>query len=248
MHAITNLKTGTAIDNDSIVSESADGVLVKNYDCIKFIPASDLKIEEKAEDGVYSKNEAAPEYGFARDDFSSDYYTEKAEYRLGISGLEFKTATYFKDTAIVSKAIDVSKCEYITLSVKESEAYNSFAEYSILDGTDEEVPILPEGRGEVAGEKLFYGLPTRFTVNRSQKEPVLYEDGAINSKDYALLSGDDFDSHEYVISYIPGGENVHKYIPKNGIVRLKIVIRNFTDTFSPVEVSDIRLVLWGSGT
>ena len=54
----TNLKTGTVIEADSIVDESSGGILVKNSDCIKFIPLSDLKIEELADDGVYSKSEA----------------------------------------------------------------------------------------------------------------------------------------------------------------------------------------------
>ena len=46
MKRITNLKTGTVIDTDSIVNESYSGILVKNSDCIKFIPFSDLKVED----------------------------------------------------------------------------------------------------------------------------------------------------------------------------------------------------------
>lgn len=244
MKQITNLKTGVVIDADTIVGESSSGILVKNSNCIKFIPASDLLIEEKADDGVYSKNETSPKFSYARDSFSSDYYTEKAEYILGLSNLEFKTVSYYKNTAIISKPIDVSKCGYITLSVKESESFNSSVEYSILDGTDEEIPILPENREEVTGEKLFYDLPTRFIINQSQKTPVVYEDNNISSKDFNLLTHDDFLEHEYRLDYYPGGETIHKYIPKNDSVRIKIVIRNFTETFSPVEISDIRLNLY----
>ena len=197
MKRIINLKTGTVIEADSIVNESSSGILVKNSDCIKFIPFSDLKIEELADDGVYSKNEENPEFNFARESFSSDLYTEKAEYKLGISDLEFKTVNYFKDTAIITKPVDVSECSYITLSVKESEGYNSFVEYYIIDGIDDEIPILPEDRREVTGEKLFYGLPTRFIVDNSQKQPILYEDGKVSNKDYNLLTHEDFLNHEY---------------------------------------------------
>lgn len=246
MKRITNLKTGTVIEANSIVDELSGGILVKNSDCIKFIPLSDLKIEELADDGVYSKSEENPEFNFARDSFSSDLYTEKAEYKLGITNLEFKTENYFKDTAIITKPVDVSGCSYITLSVKESEAYNSFVEYSIIDGIDDEIPILPEGRKEVTGEKLFYGLPTRFIVNNSQKQPILYEDGKVSNKDHNLLTHEDFLNHEYKLDYWPDRESINKYLPKNDNISLKIVIRNYTDTFSPVYISDIRLKLYGS--
>ena len=246
MKRITNLKTDTVIEVDSIVDESSSGILVKNSDCIKFIPFSDLKIEELADDGVYSKNEGNPEFNFARDSFSSDSYTEKAEYTLGISDLEFKTVNYFKDTAIITKPVDVSKCSYITLSVKESKVYNSFVEYSVIDGIDDEIPILPEDRKEVTGEKLFYGLPTRFIVDNSQKQPILYEDGKVSNKDYNLLTHEDFLNHEYRLDYWPDGESINKYTPKNDNISLKIVIRNYTDIFAPVYISDIRLNLYGS--
>lgn len=246
MKRIINLKTGIVIEADSIVNESSSGILVKNSDCIKFIPFSDLKIEELADEGVYSKSEANPEFNFARDSFSSNLYTEKAEYKLGIANLEFKTVNYFKDTAIVTKPVDVSECSYITLAVKESEGYNSFVEYSIIDGIDDEIPILPEGRKEVTGEKLFYGLPTRFIVDNSQKQPILYEDGKVSNKDYNLLTHEDFLNYEYRLDYWPDGESINKYFPKNDSISLKIVIRNYTDTFSPVYISDIGLNLYGS--
>ena len=246
MKRITNLKTGTVIETNSIINESSGGILVKNSDCIKFIPFSDLKIEELANDGIYSKNEENPEFNFARESFSSDLYTEKAKYKLGIANLEFKTVNYFKDTAIITKPVNVSECSYITLSVKESEAYNSFVEYYIIDGIDDETPILPEDRKEVTGEKLFYGLPTRFIVDNSQKQPILYEDGKVSNKDYNLLTYEDFLSHEYRLDYWPDGESINKYTPKNNNISLKIVIRNYTDIFSPVYISDIRLNLYRS--
>lgn len=241
---ITNLKTGIVIDTDSIVNESSSGIFVKNSDCIKFIPLSDLKIEEMADDGVYSKSEANPEFNFARDSFSSDLYTEKAEYKFGIANLEFKTVNYFKDTAIITKPIDVSECSYVTLSVKESEAYNSFVEYSIMDGINDEIPILPENRREVIREKLFYGLSTRFIVDNSQKLPVLYEDGKISNKEYNLLTHEDFLNHEYSLDYWPCEESINKYVPKNDSISLKIVIRNYTDIFSPVYISDVRFNIY----
>ena len=246
MKRITNLKTGTVIEANSIVNDSSGGILVKNSDCIKFIPFFDLKIEELADDGVYSKNEENPEFNFARDSFSSDLYTEKAEYTLGIADLKFKIVNYFKDTAIITKPVDVSECSYITLSVKESEGYNSFVEYSVIDGIDDEIPILPEDRKEVTGEKLFYGLPTRFIVDNSQKQPILYEDGKVSNKDYNLLTHEDFLNHEYRLDYWPDGESINKYLPKNDNISLKIVIRNYTDIFSPVYISDIRLSLYRS--
>lgn len=244
MKRITNLKTGIVIDTDSIVNESSSGIFVKNSDCIKFIPLSDLKIEEMADDGVYSKSEANPEFNFARDSFSSDLYTEKAEYKFGIANLEFKTVNYFKDTAIITKPIDVSECSYVTLSVKESEAYNSFVEYSIMDGINDEIPILPENRREVIREKLFYGLSTRFIVDNSQKLPVLYEDGKISNKEYNLLTHEDFLNHEYSLDYWPCEESINKYVPKNDSISLKIVIRNYTDIFSPVYISDVRFNIY----
>lgn len=239
---ITNAKTGKTVPNEKLALDLRNGILVKNKECIKFIPEADLKREKTAEAGTYSNNEEAPSLlGF---EGNTNSYTEKAVYKFGLENLEFLKVQHDKESAIISNLMDVSGAEYITLEVTEEQKLNSEAEYYILDETLNETAILPTGQSKIEMEKLFYGLPTRFLIDSAKGVPVLYEDSRPSSKNYLTLEFDDYNDHEYCLSYYPYTENAYRYKPYSDTIRLKIIIRNYTDIFSPVVINDIKIRLW----
>lgn len=239
---ITNAKTGKNVPNENLALDLGNGILVKNKECIKFIPEADLMREKTAEAGTYSDNEEAPLLtGF---ESNTNSYTEKAVYKFGLENLEFLKVQYDKTSAIISSPVDVSEAECITLEVAEGKKLDSEAEYYILDETLNETAILPTGQSKIEMEKLFYGLPTRFLIDSAKGVPILYEDGRPSSKNYLTLEFDDYNGHEYCLSYYPYTENAYRYKPYSDTIRLKIIIRNYTDIFSPVVINDIKIRLW----
>ena len=239
---ITNTKTGKTISDENLALDLGQGILVKNKECVKYIPETDLNREKIAEAGSYSNSDKVPILGSHEADSGS--YTEKAIYKFGLENLEFQKVEYDKACAIISSPVDVSGAQYITLEVTEGQKYNSTAEYYILDETMNETAILPMGQNRIELEKLFYGLPTRFLIDSGKDEPILYEDGKPSSKNYMALEYDDYNEHEYCLSYYPYLEKAYRYVPCSGTVRVKIIIRNYTDIFSPVSIGDIKIRLW----
>ena len=239
---ITNTKTGKAISDENLALDLGQGVLVKNKECVKYIPEADLKREKIEEAGTYSNNEEVPKLINLEDSTSS--YTENAIYKFGLENLGFQKIEYDKTCAIISSPIDAIDADYITLEVVEGQKYNSAAEYSILDETMNETSILPIGQSKIEMEKLFYGLSTRFLIGTEKGAPALYEDGKPSSKNYLALEFGDFIDHEYCLSYYPYSEKAYRYIPGSRNIRLKIIIRNYTDIFSPVTIEDIKIRLW----
>ena len=126
---ITNAKTGKTVPNENLALDLGNGILVKNKECIKFIPEADLKREKIAEAGTYSDNEEAPILeGF---EGNTNSYTEKAVYKLGLENLEFLKIQYDKANAIISSPIDAREANYITLEVTEEQKYHSEAEHFV---------------------------------------------------------------------------------------------------------------------
>ena len=239
---ITNAKTGKTVPKENLALDLGNGILVKNKECIKFIPEADLKREKTAEAGTYSNNEEVPILaGF---EGYTNSYTEKAVYRFGLENLEFLKVQYDKESAIISSPIDARGADYITLEVTEGQKYNSEAEYYILDEIMNETAILPIGQSRIEMEKLFYGLQTRFLIDTAKGVPVLYEDGRPSSKNYLALESDEYNSHEYCLSYYPYTEKAYRYEPCSNTIRIKIIIRNYTDKFSPVVINDVKIRLW----
>ena len=239
---LTNTRTGKTISAENLALDLGQGILVKNKECIKYIPETDLKREKADEADSYSNSELVPVLGSHA--AASSSYTEKAVYKFGLENLEFLKVEYDKACAIISWPVDVSVANYITLEVTEGQKYNSMAEYYILDETLNETAILPVGQNRIDMEKLFYGLPTRFLIDGEKGEPILYEDGKPSSKNYMALEYDDYNEHEYCLSYYPYLEKAYRYVPDSGTVRVKIIIRNFQDVFSPVSIGDIKIRLW----
>ena len=248
---LINNKTNSIIDAEKIFNKNENGIIVSNNNCLKGVPAENIKIQNEYEDNYYYSRENVPEQEFRvktqpfydTENEIKDGYVEKAHYRFGIKNIDFCNKTFYKNCAIISEYINVSNVDYITISSKEEAGFNSSVEYYIIDGTSE-VPVLPEGIETVKNEKLFYGESTRFIVNNTQYNTELYEDDILSNKSYVDLTSNDFEQHEYTLSYIPGSDT-HKYIPNNNNIKIKMIIRNYGTNFSPVVVSGVTVNKYG---
>lgn len=253
MTILIDKETGKEIETGRIFSDTDNGIVVTNANCWKYIPKE--KIESRADiknTDHYSKETAdklvkAPRAKeiCSKDNLIIDSYTEKARYMFGVKGLSFCNRKSSKTSAAISSSIDVSDASYITISVHEEPSYNSSVEYYILDGTVE-TPILPEGIEYIENEKLFYNLPTRFMIDKTDNMLTLHKNGAVTEEDYNTLTFESLESSEYTISYKPIGET-HKYIPENDCIRIKVIIRNYTDIFSPAVISRLTINKYGGG-
>ena len=242
---LVNKKTGLEINENTVYSKDSNGITIKNYNCFKFIPWEDIEERYTKSREEYYSGEQVPDFHkqkidhkfHSSEDEPESFYTEKARYRFGIKNIKFYERKFDKASAVCSEPVDVDGIEYISLSIKAEQCYNSSVEFYVLDGAVEQ-PILPEGTIEVKQEKLFYGLGTRFVADNSTV--VLYEDGKPCSKNYLGISFSDYLEHEYTIDYVPL-EPVYDYRPENNNIKIKMIIRNYTDMYSPAVIAGVTV-------
>lgn len=231
---INNTLKNTEIDSDRIVSNNENGIVSSNKKCWFFVPASNLSETQEYENGLYYntedvvevKEQSTPESFLINSNDPENNYIGKAQYKFGFKIVSKKIIETYNEGAMISKEINLGNFSYITLEV-DQECQNCSVEYYIVSGTTE-TSILPYGTEEVDYEKLFYNFPTRFTINQSTKNPVLYEDNVQSERNYIDLSYDDYEKHNYFLSYIPGGDNT-QIIPSSKYIKLKIIIRKYDD-------------------
>lgn len=231
---INNTLKNTEIDNDRIVSNNESGIVSSNKKCWFFVPASNLSESQEYEDGLYYntedtveiKEQSTPESLLINPNDPDSSYVKKARYKFGFQIASKKIIETYDEGAMVSKIINLGNFSYITLEV-DQECQNCSVEYSIISATTE-TPILPYGIDKVDHEKLFCNLPTRFIINQSSVDPILYEDNIQSERNYTELSQDDYEKHNYYLTYVPGGEN-WQIIPSSKHIRVKIVIRKYDD-------------------
>lgn len=236
-----NKNTNNIVDPNSIISYSEDDIIVNNSNCWQLIPHKDLEkqkiyTEYFPEENVPTKYERTEQYAF---------YTDNLQYHVGFADFVVCTRKPAESSGIVSKEISVDNVSYLT--VTGDVIGDGSVEYWILDGANE-IPLLPENSNTVYKEKLFCDLntetvTTRFPIDQVQGiKPVLYEDNIALNKDYKELQPEDFNNHIYYLTYTAAG-NSQKYIPYTNKVRLKIIVRQYTN--EPVFVKHIMLHKYG---
>lgn len=232
MDTLINTKTNNTISSDDIYSSSNNGIVITNKNCWKYIPASEIKTQTNYDDKVYYKYEDPVDINITtkvqdyhtKENPITSYYVEKASCKFGFTGLEIGTQNINKSCSVISNYINLKSYSYITISSTINNLEDWITEFYILDGVNE-VPVLNIEKNNVAiKEKLFYMLPTLFSIDNTLNESVLYQDGKIISKNYLDLSHEDFINHEYILEYFPIGENI-KYIPENQQIRIKMILR-----------------------
>lgn len=209
----------------SVELEIDESEVEETKNCWKYVPKT--KKEKRLEVEKTPFNIKSPVSHLENNNSSPDAYNYKALYKMGINNFSICQKIFYKTSGIISEPIDLDNYSYITLSTKNVLSPETSVEYSILDGTTI-VPVLPENDNIAYQEKLFSNMPTRFPVDRRQKI-ILYEDGVVTDKNYTNLSPEDFEKHEYRLSYTPGKE-CHKYKPKNNNIRIMIVFRQGQET------------------
>lgn len=250
--SLTNIKRKTPVDQSRITSENDKGIVITTRKSWQYIPKENITTSVSYDDGYYYNKENVPKlekvirteaYNSSENPIETNY-TEKARYRFGLKNVSFYNKKVNKVCGVISNYIYLNNYNYITLSVKETEGENAAVEYYILDGVSE-IAILPEGQEKVIKEKLFYNMPTRFTVNQIYEAPILYEDGIESDRNYLELSLDDYENHEYTLTYIPGGDP-YKYIPENPNIRVKVILRGYSDTnYTPIKIKGIVINKYG---
>ena len=240
---LTNTNDNSVIDQKRIISNTDKGIVTSNKKCWYFVPKDKINEENEYEDGYYftsdsqiSKQKADSTAKFyTKENEVESNYTEKARYYFGIKDIQLFNSQEKRVSGIISDYLNLNQnYAYISIYSIENNGQDYSVEYSILDGINE-IPILPENITTAVKEKLFYNTSLRFNINTTT-EPILYEDNIELNKSYLELSYEDFENHEYTLTYNTLGDN-NKYIPANNNIKVKVIIRKIGDNFISPEIS-----------
>lgn len=178
------------------------------------------------------------------DNFNKNETVEKDmyNYMFGIDSITIKNIVQQKDSCFVSELINIGELkdkEYIQLHVDEVLDENTAIEYSILDG-DLEIPALPFGTKMVKNEKIFSGLDLRFNQDRSLTT-IIKKDGLTTN-----ISLDDAKTQllsRFSVDYFPAEK--YNYKPINSNIKIKAIIRTYTDDTNNSFLRAIRIRKYG---
>lgn len=172
-------------------------------------------------------------------------------YKLGINNLKFQYNNANNVSGINSEIINIGQCDYVTLfsSLNYQNKSDLFStEFYIVDNGKEK-PILPYNQNNVLYEKLFYGLPLRFDINKTDKISVQ----EINSSGITIFNVynnvKEFNNARAQIDEQIKNNNkllVVSYVPENGkriktdsnLIYVKIIKRIYVGNL-PVQVNNI---------
>ena len=236
---LINRNTASIIPNQFIAKQTDDGIIVNNHNCWKFIPNNQL--DTVRQDTEYYTAETMPEKEekknnnpyLAYSETVGQQYTEKMEYRFGFRDLLISTKQTANASGLISDLIPVKSGTKLTVTMDIENPEAGSIELSVLDNTDE-IPILYNNSRAVLKERLFYYIPTRFIPDNNQPI-VLYEDDMPVSKDYNLLTIEDFQSHKYTLSYT-ALDDALSYTAVSNKIQFKIIIRQYdADTFIKIH-------------
>lgn len=260
------------IESD-IIGQTNDGFIVQKQSTdldqlssYHYIVSDDLEVQSKVYPNEFNSftpvvydNVVSGEDPFNHMQIAYDVPTEeflKYKYRFGFNDICVQKRELNTTAGYISEDIIVKDCQYIELNAP---IINGI-EYSILDG-DEEFPVLPIGQTKIVGEKLFYGLRTRFTITDDTSIEVyknLTESVAIHSTEDLNLFLTVNNTEEavnqssfskldlYTINYTPDIK-AQQYTPKSTRIKLKIIQRYYGSDV-PAPIKDISIRKYGIST
>lgn len=217
---------GHTISGDAISLSSSAGIVEAGVnDSMRFTPVEDIEIEKKSAAGGYSYEKkltlpSRPDLTPSTPDHMEDGNRTRTAYYFGIDSIEASDQTVEKTSAYLSPEIDIGPGSYLQLEVEANR--NSAIEYSIIEG-EKETPIVPVGISEIAYEKLYWNLPTRFMIDTTKKVTIL-KNGVETTISRDMISAEDYGTNTYAIRYTPVSQ-AHNYIPEGNKVRVKVVQR-----------------------
>ncbi len=224
-YTLTDVSTGREIKQDNIVVTSDTGVVeLYGANSMRLTPAEQVESKPVYVDGAYEIQDKPklPERPNLAEftPKSSTGRTVRTAYYFGIDAIEVSSNEYERKSAYLSPYIEIGEASYIELEVKRNRP--SRIEFYILDGSTENA-ILPLGDTIVQDEKLFWNLPTRFTINQN-KSIVVKKNGIATTMTLDSLSAEAFGPNTFSVTYSPT-EQSHRYVPKNSKIRIKVIQR-----------------------
>lgn len=163
-------------------------------------------------------------------------------YMFGINSIDIKYVEQEKDSCFISQSInigEVTKNDYIQLHVADNIKDYANIEYYLLDG-DIEIPLAPAGTKMIKNEKLFSSLPLRFSTSKYDNIAIK-KDGLLTN-----ISLDDAKNQilsRFSVDYIPAFN--YNYTPINNNIRVKAIIRKFTNQMDNSYISLIKIRKYG---
>lgn len=177
--------------------------------------------------------------------------TQITNYKFGINNLYLKYDNATVTSGVLSKIIQIGKCDYVTLNTslqqQRKEDYYG-VEFSIIDNNNEK-PIIPYNQSQVIYEKLYLKLPLRFQANKTTPITVneVTKDGMTLYNTYNNLLDFENDRNvidnqiannkkELVVSYVPvEGKRI---TVDNDKIYLKIIKHVYVGNM-PVKIENI---------
>ena len=166
-------------------------------------------------------------------------------YIFGIDSIEIKYIEQEKDSCFISEPININKLkdgEYIQLHTEQVLSETRTVEYSLLDG-DIEIDILPYGQDFIKNEKLFAALPLRFLGHESEtytiKKDGMISDISLDDAKLQVLS-------RFSVDYFP--EEKYNYTAINNNIRVKAVIRKYSNQIDSSYIKNIKIRKYGGDT
>lgn len=254
MSKLTNKYTGFVIEENNIISNTDEGIVSKDKNCWKYIPQKYLEEEKelteiKREAIPSKKNTKRTGEFFIEDSIPEDFVEKRRTYAI-VTDIKFERRIYEKDSAFISKPIDVSNCAYIEIESDKDMESSDFLEISILDGIDE-YPILPFYRssGTDIAEKLFFMIDTRFPINYSNTYSIYRGTEDIGQIDISSITQENFEENNYYIRYTPANIDYYKkHKPKNKTVRIKAVLRSENTLEEKRKIQSIKIFRFGGAS
>nr|DAN68903.1 MAG TPA: hypothetical protein [Caudoviricetes sp.] len=177
--------------------------------------------------------------------------TQVTNYKFGINNLHLKYDNATVTSGVLSKIIQIGKCDYVTLNTslhqQRKEDYYG-VEFSIVDNNNEK-PIIPYNQSQVIYEKLYLKLPLRFQANKTTPIVVneVTKDGIVLYNTYNNLSDFEKDrsviddqiannKKDLVVSYVP--TEGKRIAIDNDKIYLKIIKHVYVGNM-PVKIKNI---------
>lgn len=185
----------------------------------------------------------------SRDIYNNNINTSKEiieknmySYIFGIDSIKVKYIEQEKDSCFISQSINIGEVkpnEYIQLHVKDNVKEYACVEYYLLDG-DIEIPLAPAGTKIIKNERLFSSVPLRFAEVRDT-DIVIKKDGLLT--DISLDDAKKQILSRFSVDYLSSFK--YNYTPINSNLRVKAIIRKFTNQIDKSYIDLIKIRKYG---
>ena len=168
----------------------------------------------------------------------------KYTYRFGLDYFTLHNVERYNESCFMSEEINVGRMkstEYLNINSDFISAESTNVEFYIVDG-NKEIPILPLSESKVKGEKIFTGMPLRFTQEYEDDYTIRKNGYVVNM---ALDDAMKQISGEYSVDYTPSKESCYSYTPMNTSVKIKAVLRRYNDFAEMPYINSIKIRKFG---